>query len=138
LSFVIDASVALAWSFHDEANVQVLPVLEKTKLDPAMAPMLWAYEVANGLLGALRRGRLKRDEVPKLLGLFAQLNIQLDHVPEALVWGEILTLAIEHRLTVYDAAYLELAIRRHVPLATLDRELARAATKSGIVLLIDP
>ena len=129
MPFVVDASVTLEWLMPDEASDLAERALERLGDDEAVAPSLWWFEVRNALLSAERRGRLARDQVQMALVRLARLPISLDHdVDEAV----LLAVARQCRLTIYDAAYLELALRRGLPLATLDRELARAATAESV------
>jgi predicted nucleic acid-binding protein len=132
LTLVIDASLALAWSFEDERTPPVLAVLEETIRDGAIVPLLWRLEIANSLRSALRRGRITqrfRDEALKDL---ADLRIEIDADTNAHAWSSIVLLSDGYDLTPYDAAYLELAQRRRVPIATLDGRMRRAALEIGI------
>ena len=98
-------------------------------------PGLWRLEVANALLMAARRGRLGRLDVEQRLALLAALPIAIDTDTDRHAWSDTLLLARAERLTLYDAAYLELAIRRNAELATLDRELRRAARRIGVTVV---
>lgn len=132
MSLVIDASIALAWSFEDERTPPVLAVLEETIRDGAIVPLLWRLEVANSLRSALRRGRITQEFRDKALTDFADLRIEIDADTNTHAWSSIVSLSDGHDLTPYDAAYLELAQRRRMPLASLDGRMRRAASDIGI------
>jgi predicted nucleic acid-binding protein len=135
VSLVIDSSAALAWVFREERSAAIVEVFERVISGGAWVPSLWRLEVANVLEMAVRRGRVDaafRDATLKDLGL---LPIRADAETERHAWGATLRLAERHRLTVYDAAYLELAMRRGLPLASLDGELRGAAEAEGVVVL---
>lgn len=128
-AFVLDASTILARLYRE---VEVPPAVE---LDPAEAlvPVLWHIEVLNSFLIGLRRGRFSYSQLEPILAEFMLLGVKVD--PEPADPMRIFELGREHRLTSYDAAYLELALRRGVPLATYDRELQAAAHKAGVPLI---
>ncbi len=132
MSFVLDASVTLAWAFEDEGGFYPEAVLDTLLVGEAVAPSLWALEVSNGLLTAQRRGRLGAAEASR----FSRLLLSLPVVVEPVDWRRVFEVAhaIGHRreLTTYDAEYLELATRFGVPLATLDPGLRSAAESEGI------
>ena len=131
MSFVIDASVVIAWAFKEEhANAELS--FERIQAEEAIAPSLWWYEVRNVLVLGERHGRLTERETARFLRDISRLAITLDSSPDEI---QVLTLARRHRLTVYDAAYLELARREALPLATLDEELATAARGAGVPLV---
>lgn len=135
MSLVLDNSVALAWCFEAEQTPPVMEVLDRIVRDGAVAPLLWPLEAQNGLLMAVRRQRLDMARMAEIVGLLRDLPIALDGETADRVWRETATLAAHHGLTVYDAAYLELALRRGLPLATTDRSLRAAAEKAGVSLL---
>lgn len=134
MSIVLDASMTLAWLFEDEQTDQVLATINHVYLGGASVPPLWRYEVANGLQMAIRRQRITPDYRTRCLDKIDELPITID--PDGLneIWSTTVRLADLYRLTVYDAAYLELAQRRRLPLATLDAELSKAARDSGVDL----
>jgi predicted nucleic acid-binding protein len=101
----------------------------------AVVPSIWPLEVANALLMGVRRGRIAAEERDHLLQAFEQLDLEHDAETRLHAWGGINRLAGQHWLTVYDACYLELALRRRLPLATLDAALARAAQAEGLTTL---
>ena len=132
---VIDSSIALSWILPDEDVADGDRVRRTVAEDGAIAAVHWSLEVANALLMAVRRGRIDRDFRKAALSDLADLRISLDGETSGQAWGETLRLADEHGLTIYDAAYLELAGRRALPLATLDRKLGPAAEEAGIAVL---
>jgi len=136
LNLVLDASATLAWVFADEDNDRAWPVIESLQQFTAFAPAHYPLEVANGLLTALRRGRLTPEQAAAAVVALATIPIEIDSETPGRIFDGIWKLAARHRLTIYDAAYLDLAIRRQLPLASLDDSLARAASNEGIVLAI--
>lgn len=132
MPFVLDASVALAWAFAEDESNTAQAALARLRTDEAVAPALWWFEVRNTLVIGERRGRVTEADTAAFLGEIARLGIAIDRAPHEL---DVLAMARQHRLTVYDAPYLELAQRLGAPLATLDRELQAAARQSGIALL---
>ena len=132
MRFVLDASVALAWVFPDESSEVANRLRKGLRTGEAIAPPLLAYEIGNALLNAVRRGRISRAERKKLCGVLAALPIEVDSLSAPRVWGATGDLAEEHGITIYDASYLELAVRTGLPLATLDHVLARAAESAGV------
>jgi predicted nucleic acid-binding protein len=135
VSFVVDNSVALAWCFEDEHTPAVMDLLDRVAETGAAAPSLWPLEALNGLLMAERRRRLDARRRQRLAGFLRGLPITLDTETADQAWTAIARLAEHYRLTLYDAAYLELAQRRRVPLATLDKELMAAGKALGVTLL---
>ncbi len=129
---VIDASIALTWCFEDEASAETDRLFESVRDNGAIVPGLWHLELSNVLLQAEKRGRISIADVAFRLGLIADLPISVDQETAARSWREILILARAEHLTTYDAAYLELAIRRGLPLMTKDDELGAAAKRLGI------
>lgn len=136
MSFVIDASVALAWCFEDEASPLADQVLARLEDEEAIAPSIWPLEVANGLRSAERRGRIDEREVPAVIRLMSTLPIEV--VPTSLeqALGDVLSMARAAGLSSYDAAYLDLALRRGLPLATADGYLVDAALAAGVEVLV--
>ena len=119
---VIDASVASAWCFPDEETDYTRAVLHaiSSSVVDTIAPQLWAYEVRNSILMGIRRGRITKPDSQEFLVSLNELNVRLS---EPASYDEVFSLAQEHGLTVYDAAYLNIAIQEHLPLASLDRRL---------------
>jgi predicted nucleic acid-binding protein len=135
LSFVVDNSVALAWCFEDEHTQPIMDLLDRVAETGAVAPSLWPLEALNGLLMAERRRRLDTKRRRRLAGFLRGLPIVLDAETADQAWTATARLAERYRLTLYDAAYLELAQRRKLPLATLDQDLIRAGKALGMSLL---
>ena len=135
MSLVIDSSVALTWCFEDERTPATTAVLDQVVQAGATAPALWSLEVLNALVMAERRKRLTAVQRHQLAGFLRDLPITLDPETASQAWTATARLAEQHRLTLYDASYLELAQRLGLPLATLDRELRAAAGTLGIPVL---
>jgi len=135
IMLVVDASIALTWCFEDEVTEATEAIGTRVDSEGAVVPDLWRLEVANALMLAERRGRLKRSNMEQRLELLAALPIAIDANTAIRAWTDTLLLARAERLTLYDAAYLELAIRRDIELATLDRDLRRAARKMGVAVV---
>jgi len=135
VSFVLDNSVALRWCFEDERTPATTALLEQVGESGALAPGLWPPEALNGLLVAERRGRLEASRRRRLVGFLRALPISLDDETPRQAWTATMGLAERFSLSAYDAAYLELAQRHALPLATLDRDLREAATELGISVL---
>ena len=129
--FVLDASVAAAWLLDDEDEVRADAALARLETEVALVPQFWHLEVRSALLGAERRGRISVDEVNERLSRLGELPVRTDTEPQ---FGTAFALARTHRLSMYDAVYLELAQRSDAPLATLDKALARAAGAAGLAL----
>jgi predicted nucleic acid-binding protein len=130
--FVLDASVAACWAFRDENHPVATHALTLIRSGEVAVPSLFWFEVRNILVVNERRGRISKAETDSFLGFLPKLPIIQDRSPDE---TRILHFARSHRLTVYDAAYLELAQREGSPLATLDAALARAARSEGVKLL---
>ena len=134
-AFVPDCSVAAAWLFADEAGPETDELLAGLKDGGVLVPNLWHLEVGNMLLQAEKRGRISAPQITARLALLADLPLTTDTETAPRAFREILTLARSHKLTTCDAAYLELAIRRGVPLATRDKALIRAANAAEVQTL---
>lgn len=132
MTIVIDASIALAWCFDDEASDETDAVAQQVIANGGLVPSLFHLELANVLLQAERRGRISPSEIAQRLDLIAQMPIETDPQTASRAWSETLSLARAHKLTSYDAAYLELAARRGAALATKDKALAAAARQLGV------
>jgi predicted nucleic acid-binding protein len=130
--FVLDASVMASWCFADEEHPHAEAAFQRMADESIIAPTLLWFELRNVLLMGERRDRLSEAQTARFLNYVAELPIEMDRDPdEALVLG----LARTHRLSVYDAVYLELAQRRALPLATLDKALIHAARSEKISLV---
>jgi predicted nucleic acid-binding protein len=129
---VVDASVALAWCFPDEASEYADRVLVALKGQTLVVPAVWGLEIANALLAGERGRRLKQPEILRFVTLLEGLSILQDGQSLRESVSNVLPLARDYGLSAYDAAYLELAIRHSAPLATLDRNLQKAAKRAGL------
>ncbi len=132
LRVVIDASVTLSWCFSDEENDSALQTLNALAEGEAVVPAIWTLEVANVLLLAERRGRLARAESEQFLALLEKLPITVDTTSICAISPHIMALGRDYQLSSYDAAYLELAMREGIPLATIDTLLLNAMTRLGV------
>ena len=135
MSIVIDSSLALAWLHTDEDAPGADALIDMVAERGAIAPSLWFLEVANALTASMRRKRISRTQRNSFLRALSNLDIQCDDETAAHAWTATQELADIYGLTVYDAAYLELAQRRRLPLATLDRQLRKAAESAGVQAL---
>lgn len=132
MPFVLDTSVALAWAFADESDPRATAALARIRTDEGLVPSIWWFEIRNTLVVNERRGRLTEADAAAFLRTLSRLAVTIDRQPGE---AEVLALARRHRLSVYDAAYLELAQRDSVPLASLDRELIGAARAERVPLV---
>ena len=130
--FVLDASVALAWGLEDESSPYTDAVLDALENGEAVVPAIWPLEVANALRVAERRGRITEATIAGFLEYLRALPIVVEQVSPDQVFNRILPLAREQGLSVYDAAYLDLAMRLGLPLATQDGALRAAASRVGV------
>lgn len=130
--FVLDCSVTVAWFFEDEATPETDALLDRTAESGALVPGLWRLQVGNVLSQAERRKRIDPSRVASYVDVLAQLPIATDTETEERALRETLALARQENLTTYDAAYLEVAMRRGAPLATRDTALIRAARRVGV------
>jgi predicted nucleic acid-binding protein len=135
VSLVIDSSITLAWFFEDERSAAADDVLRQVTESGAVAPSLWRLEVANALQAAIRRKRIDAAFRDASITDLRALAVAIDAETDQRAWTTTLQLAERWRLTLYDAAYLELAQRLGLPLATLDQELRTAGQALGITLL---
>lgn len=133
---VVDASITLSWCFPDEQAPLSLAVLDRLKAgDSAIVPAFWSVEVLNSLLVGERRGRISPDQTQAFLRNLQALRPAFDHVSLDQVIGPVQKLCRDHRLAPYDALYVDLAMRRQCPLATLDQPQRDAAKALGIQCL---
>jgi predicted nucleic acid-binding protein len=135
MSLVLDSSATLAWIYSDETTAAIRAVFDQVADAGAVVPDLWRLEVANSLTVAVRRHRIDAEFRRAALADLALLDIHADQHTDNHAWSETLHLADRFRLTVYDAAYLELAQRRELPIATLDQDLRTAARAAGTKIL---
>lgn len=129
---VIDASVTLTWCFPDEHGDLAYRVLDALEHTRAIVPTLWAIEVANALVVGERRLRLTASDVARFFELLKGLSVETDTETASRAFAGTLELARTHFLPAYDAAYLELAMREGLTLATLDGQLKKAAGTVGV------
>jgi predicted nucleic acid-binding protein len=132
MPFVLDASVTASWAFRDEQHPHADLALARMRTDRAIAPSLWWFEVRNILVVNERRKRLSEADTAAFLRDLAAFAVDLDITPES---DEVLRLARANQLSVYDAAYLELALRNNIPLSTLDTALVRAAHAESVPIV---
>jgi len=135
MPFVLDASVALGWYFEDEVSEHADRVLDRVGEEAVLVPSVWALEIANALAVAERRGRLSAASLAHGVELFLELPVFVHHVATPIALGSVLDLARAHGMSVYDATYLELAMREGLPLATEDETLRAAARQVGVPLV---
>jgi len=135
MSVVLDASCTLALALDEELPLPVVRVFEHIPDTGATVPSIWRYEVANVLLLSVRRQRIDIESFHARLVELARLRISVDDVSTGRAWDEGAVIAQRRGLTIYDSAYLELAIRLALPLATLDRKLAQAARAEGVEVI---
>ncbi|MBP7074464.1 MAG: type II toxin-antitoxin system VapC family toxin [Rhabdochlamydiaceae bacterium] len=127
--FVLDCSITMTWCFEDESTAYTDSILENFKNITAIVPTIWPLEVANVLLLSKKRGRITEVQSASFIDALSALPITVDSSTSAKAMRSIFLIANKAELTIYDAAYLELAIREKIPLMTLDKKLAQAAKK---------
>jgi predicted nucleic acid-binding protein len=130
--FVLDASIAACWYFEDEHDMRADVALQMLDSDSALAPVQWWFEVRNVVVLGERRRRASEQYTAEFLNYLHKLPIELAALPDQ---ADVFALARRHRLTFYDASYLELAKRERLALATLDNELVAAARVEGVALV---
>ena len=136
--FVADASVAIAWVHPAQATPETDAMLDGLAAgDSLVVPALWPLEVANALTVLHRRRKLTLDEARTAIEIIRELPTVIDHEAAAMAFTRLVELATQHGLTIYDAAYIELATRRQLPLASNDARMKQAATRSGVGLWRD-
>ena len=135
MSVIIDSSLILAWYFPDEGTEATDALLWRVVEQGAVVPVHWHAEVANGFQTAIRRKRIDTQYRNESLVDLASLDIATDPETNTHIWAATVQLADLYGLTIYDAAYLELAQRRRLPLASLDRQLVTAAEAAGVETL---
>lgn len=128
----IDASVTLAWCFPDEASNYADSVLLALENQTVIVPTIWAVEITNALLVGERRKRIRQPEIRRFVDLLKGLSVVEERQKFAETVSNVLPLAREYDLSAYDAAYLDVAIRHEIPLATLDAAMQKACTAAGI------
>jgi len=135
MSLVLDASAALAWIYQDEITEAAQEMLDRVTSGGAWVPAIWRLEVANGLSTGIRRRRISADYRDEALATLALHDIKVDPETWEHAWGTTLRLADQFGLTPYDAAYVELAQRRSLPLAALDKEIRAAARSLRLAII---
>ena len=133
--FVVDNSVVMAWCFQDEASQYADAILGSLEVFKAIVPSIWPLEVGNVLLVAERRKRLSEAGSTRFIALLTELPITIEQESPERMMREILALAREHQISSYDASYLDLAMRKGVPIATLDDGLIKAAERSQVPIM---
>ena len=135
---VLDASITLAWCFSDEQSTYALTVLDRLQTgEHAVVPWFWSVEVLNTLLVGEKRGRITAEQTQTFLRDLRALAPVIDYAPLNSVLGIVQTISRDHRLTPYDALYVELALRSGYPLATLDQAQREAARSLGVRIFLD-
>lgn len=135
MTFVVDASIALAWSLDDERSEAADAILGRLDVEGAVVPAIWPFEVANGLRFAERRGRITMADALRSALVLKALPIEVEPSDLEATLEGCAAIARRFDLSVYDAAYVRLAIRRRLPLATADERMRRACTEAGVELL---
>jgi predicted nucleic acid-binding protein len=135
MPLILDSSVALAWIYTDELTPATLSLSKSIGETGAWAPSIWPLEIANSLFFSIRRGRIDHAFRDQAILDLTRLGISIDDVTHQHAWTTTLALSDRFKLTTYDACYLELAQRRNLPLASLDKDLRRAAEALDIPLL---
>lgn len=133
--FVVDNSVVMSWCFRDQANPYADSILERLTEAVAYVPSIWSLEVVNMLLAAERRKIMGEADSVRFIKLLSQLPIFVEYESHEKVMKELLGLARAHSLSSYDASYLDLAMRKGLPLATLDKNLRKAAQSTNVLIL---
>lgn len=134
-SFVIDNSIVMSWCFKDETDNYADAVLNKLEYSTAFVPCIWPLEVGNVLLVAERNKRLRQADSIRFIALLSELPIVVEPESPDRMMNEIVSIARAYDLSTYDASYLDLAMRKGIPIATLDKGLLRAAKKSNVPVI---
>jgi predicted nucleic acid-binding protein len=134
-AFIVDCSIAMTWLFKDEATAKTADLLNRLASQTALVPAWWYIEVSNVIALAERKGRVTPAQAGAFIADLGKLDIEQDDEAPARAFAHLLPLCRTCQLTSYDAIYLDLAIRRRLPLATLDGDLRKAAKKLGVALL---
>lgn len=135
MTFVLDCSVTIAWCFKDEENAYSDQVLELLNKSEALVPDLWLLEICNVLVLAEKHGKIKIADSTRFMELLLNLPVKIEEALNFNQASSILNISRQYHLTSYDATYLELALRKGIPLATQDHALRRASQKSGVRLI---
>jgi predicted nucleic acid-binding protein len=132
--FVLDCSVTMSWLFEDETTPYTEAILDKLATHTAIVPALWPLEVANVLVHAVRHKRITEVQAANFMDALAKLSIHVDESTATRAMHSIYALAHAEKLTIYDAAYLDLASREKIPIATLDKDLINAAKRLKVII----
>ena len=135
VAFVVDCSMAMAWLFHDEATSKTTALLNRLATETALVPGWWFIEITNVLALAERKGRITPVQSDAFIAALSKLGIERDDEAPDRAFTHLLALCRRHRLTSYDAIYLDLAVRRSLPLATFNDDLRKTAKQLGVGLL---
>jgi predicted nucleic acid-binding protein len=135
-SFVVDTSIVMSWCFKDETNESADAILERLSNATAFVPSIWPLEVINVLLVAERKKRLSAADSIRFITLLSQLPIIVEYERPERIMADLLSLAKTNNLSSYDASYLDLSIRKGIPLATLDKKLIEAAKNLNVPIYI--
>lgn len=135
IKFVLDCSIAISWCLVDEDDDYANKVLDLMSISQAFVPEIWSLEIANTLLVAERRKRMTIEQSKEAISLLQSLSIVIDYSTSSQALKQILILGRENNLSSYDAAYLELALRLNLPLATNDNRLKEAAIRCNVTIL---
>lgn len=135
--FIIDNSVVMSWCFKDQANAYGDSILERLIESAAYVPSVWPLEVVNVLLSAERKKYISQADSVRFICLLSELPIYLENESPDKSMKELLGLARAHDLSSYDASYLDLAMKKGLPLATLDEKLRKAAVHTSVLILAD-
>ena len=133
--FVVDNSVVMSWCFKDETNKYADTVLDRLTESAAVVPSIWPLEVVNVLLVAERQKRLSESDSIRFITLLSQLPIIVEYERPEKIMRELLALARAYNLSSYDTSYLDLAMRKGFPIATLDNKLIEAARRIDVQIL---
>ena len=133
--FVIDNSVVMTWCFKDETSQYADLVLDRLEVSDGFVPSIWPLEVCNVLLVAERKNRIGEADSARFIALLSELPIIVEQEPPERMINEIFALARKHKLSSYDASYLDLAMRKGLPIATLDEKLIAAAKRCKVPIL---
>ena len=133
-TFVVDNSVVMSWCFKDETNPYADAVLDKLTEATAIVPSIWPLEVVNVLLVAERHNRLQEADSVRFITLLSQLPIEVEHEWPEKMMKELLALGRAQNLSSYDASYLDLAMRKDCPIATLDKRIRDAAKDTSVAV----
>ena len=134
-ALIIDCSITMAWCFADEATDETARIQDRLVTEAALVPAHWPLEVANVLVMAERRRRIAAADAAQFIKLLGSFDIQVDEETPIRVFDHVVPLSRSHALTSYDAAYVELAMRRRLPLASLDDDLRQVAIRLGVPVL---